>query len=408
MEDPEAYERWAAAAARTVAAFGASPTRGAEEPEGRVPLRYPFRTREQQERAQQQAAREEESPSESSSEFESEGERGRSSDGRGSDEEVDADSGTSNPASPSAAQPAQTAAQDQPANEAGSTITADMVAARDAMMFVVGAAAPVASGLPALASTATSLHVKLVWEHVNDRRKLSDERVDALSTSFRNFDRRVAAGWLCGDLMRGPALLERDDAHTLGLKIKYEAGKVEAKETKLRRDAKKAAGRLAAADPGRGKLLERAEEEIETLLGTTVQLPLPAASQAAQAPNPARPQKRPREIDPLEAAEAAELECRKATKRAGAALERAERDEAEKLKVVIRMTERLEKLEPKSEKHANHWINLTEAAEQRWHAAGLDAKDAHIALLEAQLDEGLAREEMALVLLDAAVAREDE
>eukprot|EP00966_Prymnesium_polylepis_P300180 6937108-Prymnesium_polylepis.1 len=65
MEDPEAYERWAAAAARTVAAFGASPTRGAEEPEGRVPLRYPFRTREQQERAQQQAAREEESPSES-------------------------------------------------------------------------------------------------------------------------------------------------------------------------------------------------------------------------------------------------------------------------------------------------------------------------------------------------------
>eukprot|EP00966_Prymnesium_polylepis_P163065 3768695-Prymnesium_polylepis.1 len=65
-----------------------------------------------------------------------------------------------------------------------------MVAARDAMMFVVGAAAPVASGLPALASTATSLHVKLVWEHVNDRRKLSDERVDALSTSFRNFDRR--------------------------------------------------------------------------------------------------------------------------------------------------------------------------------------------------------------------------
>jgi hypothetical protein len=191
MEDPEAYERWAAAAARTVAAFGASPTRGAEEPEGRVPLRYPFRTREQQERAQQQAAREEESPSESSSEFESEGERGRSSDGRGSDEEVDADSGTSNPASPSAAQPAQPAAQDQPANEAGSTITADMVAARDAMMFVVGAAAPVASGLPALASTATSLHVKLVWEHVNDRRKLSDERVDALSTSFRNFDRRV-------------------------------------------------------------------------------------------------------------------------------------------------------------------------------------------------------------------------
>ena len=72
---------------------------------------------------------------------------------------------------------------------------------------------------------------------------LTAAQVSALSKSFGNFDRVVAAGWLLGDAL-GLPLMERADALAVGLKAKYEAGKLDKKEAYW----KKAVSRLSVAD----------------------------------------------------------------------------------------------------------------------------------------------------------------
>ena len=86
-------------------------------------------------------------------------------------------------------------------------------------MFVVGAAAPQASGMPSAAKRATMELVMLAYNAVNE---LCDAKGEALSKSFANFDRVVALGWLLGDAM-GARLLLREQAYAVGLKARKAA-----------------------------------------------------------------------------------------------------------------------------------------------------------------------------------------
>ena len=168
-------------------------------------------------------------------------------------------------------------ASDEP-DEPDGKVTADVINARDDRMFVVGAAEPTPSGLGALATSASNEMISLVWKHAQ---KISKARMAALSRSFGNFDMVVAAGWLLGDLVRGAPILKRSEAHTIGLKIKYEAGKVEKNVAKIRLEAKRAAYGVTTA--ARLKLLEDAEQKVQTLLRAALEaeLPWPAVAQPA-------------------------------------------------------------------------------------------------------------------------------
>ena len=134
----------------------------------------------------------------------------------------------------------------------------------------------------------------------------------------------------------------------MGLKAKYEAGKITSKETSIPRDAKKVAGRLEAADPKRQQVLSAAEKEVEELLRAEVVLPFLKAAQPP-APRPAGSRKRAREpeTDVIADAEADVLQAEKAVKRAAVAKEQAEQAEQEeqaKAKTISRITGKLEDL----------------------------------------------------------------
>eukprot|EP00966_Prymnesium_polylepis_P335338 7390699-Prymnesium_polylepis.1 len=98
--------------------------------------------------------------------------------------------------------------------------------------------------------------------------------IEVLSQAYGNFDRVVAQGWLFGDLVRGPPLLEKTEAYryTVGLKVKYEAGKLRKKEAELKRSY----SRVPAADPKRRSLVEAADQETEALLRQPVDIKLSA------------------------------------------------------------------------------------------------------------------------------------
>ena len=103
-------------------------------------------------------------------------------------------------------------------------------------MFVFGAAAPQASGMPPAAKRATMELVLLAYNAANE---LCDTQGEALSTSFGNFDRVVAIGWLLGDAV-GARLLPREQAYAVGLKARKAAvalkADVAAKKRAVQRD----------------------------------------------------------------------------------------------------------------------------------------------------------------------------
>jgi hypothetical protein len=200
MMAPEQVEAAAADSAPASSGLGDAPRPGTEKPEGRAPLRWPYRTHVQQEQAERHApavAKSETSPETSE---ESEGERSNPSDGRDNGEEINSDSGAPMLTPPSSAQGDQPAEQEHASGEGDGAVTADVIASRHAMMFAVGAAEPAESGLPASATTPTNQLVVLVWAHMQG---LPQDHIDALSKAFGNFDRVVAAGWLLADLVRG-------------------------------------------------------------------------------------------------------------------------------------------------------------------------------------------------------------
>ena len=92
MMAPEAYEAAPPAPALERAAPPGASGSEAADPEGRAPLQWPFRTREQQARAQQRAAEAAKIESEPESEMESDNESLQSADGRERDEQVESDS----------------------------------------------------------------------------------------------------------------------------------------------------------------------------------------------------------------------------------------------------------------------------------------------------------------------------
>ena len=76
--------------------------------------------------------------------------------------------------------------------EAEGTDLAKATAARASKMYVIGAAKAVAPGLPPLASQASKALVKATHDYMQG---LPKAHIDALSTSFGNFDRKVGLGW---------------------------------------------------------------------------------------------------------------------------------------------------------------------------------------------------------------------
>ena len=93
----------------------------AEEPDARAPLRWPYRNREQQERALRRAAEAEESESTPESDEESEEEEKNSISQRESDEEAKSESGQSEQSSRAALQPGDPPRQNDIPDHAATT-----------------------------------------------------------------------------------------------------------------------------------------------------------------------------------------------------------------------------------------------------------------------------------------------
>ena len=233
---------------------------------GRAPLRWPYRSRAQQERAMRAAAAAAHSETSPESSNASEDDEKREDCRWETIKEDNMESGDSTSSSISRAQPAQLPDQNQVADEAECMITKEWVAARFARMFVVGAVGPAASGPDEeIVLTISNKLVALVWAYVGSEKSVSKDKIDELSKSFGNFDRVVALGWLLGDAI-GLPLMERVLAHKLGLAAKYLAGKTEKTNEKTTRDAKRAAGRAGVEDAMRRKLIDEAETQVEELL----------------------------------------------------------------------------------------------------------------------------------------------
>jgi hypothetical protein len=92
------------------------------------------------------------------------------------------------------------------------------------LMFDAVQSEPRASGRKSARAPAASRGVvQTAWELME---ALSTEMVNSLSAAFGNFDRVVGTGWLLlADAVLGPPLLERLQAHAIGLKARRDAGK---------------------------------------------------------------------------------------------------------------------------------------------------------------------------------------
>jgi hypothetical protein len=243
MMAPEGDQPAAPAAAPTSSDLGGASRSASGTSDVRAPLRWPFTSRAQQERVLKRRADAAKQAADSGSSSESDGEEKNSNGMRENDEAVDPESGESKSSSPLPSQTGQPAAEDEVLDEAEAVISKEWVAARFASVFVVGASGPAASEQKVTMRAVTTRLAKLAWAHVQG---LMAAQVSALSKSFGNFDRVVAAGWLLGDAL-GLPLMERTDALAVGLKAKYEAGKLEKKEAHW----KKALSRLAVTDKAR-------------------------------------------------------------------------------------------------------------------------------------------------------------
>ena len=141
---------------------------------------------------------------------------------------------------------------------------------RQALMFVVGAKAPAASGRRALLSFATKEAVQLGWETIRDRCKADRPE---LSRSFGNFDQRVGLGWLLGDLVCG-FLIPFPDALAVGTKAVKAGPDLKAEFTAPSRRAAKA--RYSCNEERERALAAAATKEAE-LRRADAELPMPAA-----------------------------------------------------------------------------------------------------------------------------------
>ena len=194
-------------------------------------------------------------------------------------------------------------------------------------MFVFGAAAPQASGMPPAAKRATMELVLLAYNAANE---LCDTQGEALSKSFGNFDRVVALGWLLGDAV-GARLLPREQAYAVGLKARKAAVALKADVAAKKRAVQRKASKLKADDPLRRELSEKAEAEEAEQLRQEIEFPM---VRAEPAPSGSRKQARDKELTQSERVrerldDEKVLKAEKAVKQARALVERADKAEEE-------------------------------------------------------------------------------
>ena len=156
------------------------------------------------------------------------------------------------------------------------------LSARFEILFDIGNTQPVASGKKLVAADVNKRIEQSAFAVVA---KLPAAMVKALSAAHGNFDCMVALGWLIADAVRDTdsPLIERNQAHAVGLKAKREAGKIKTDLASLRRDAMRDVGALNVDNPvhlalREARFTQLAEAQAE-LLNTLVEVGMP--SQAA-------------------------------------------------------------------------------------------------------------------------------
>lgn len=292
-------------------------------------------------------------------------------------------SGSARSSAPAATALAQRSLEQADAPESpAAPLTAAAMGERAAAMFVVGSAAPQASGLSTAAEPATNELVRLAFNAANDRCNADGK---ALSESFGNFDRLVATGWLLGDAVGRP-LLSREQAHAVGLKARKLAVAIKADLASIKKDAQRKASKLEADDPKRQDFAEQAAAAEATLLQGKVELPFPTAQKpAAKKPSGSRKRARPKELTEEQRAQAADERVSKAmrvAKKEQAMHERAIKAEDEMALKVERITNRLEKFQGSTNK-LSKLLRLARLAQRAWDAAQIFRLEAEVAELKA-------------------------
>ena len=260
MMAPEHYEAAEAATARHSSAVAGASSHGADEPEAREPLRWPHTSRRHQERLQQPLPLV--TDSSESEQLEIEGEDVRRVEGgrREYDQQVAAEESPPSDADPSSAPASNLAVHEQPAEDAppaATPISEAEFTLRASKMFVVGAAGPTDSMIVPRATIIQKEDVGVAMKIV--RSYIKQHGIKALSQSYGNFDQVVGQGWLLGDAA-GIPLMDRADAHKVGLRARDVAVALAREQLNVRKAASRAISKLAADDPVRKQLKEQAAD----------------------------------------------------------------------------------------------------------------------------------------------------
>jgi hypothetical protein len=163
----------------------------------------------------------------------------RMSDGRGCIRSTESDQAVPSTGADAAAAADDSAGSRQPSEAQPQLTAAELrieLEERQAIMFVVGANGPVASGRRAVLRFATLEAVQLGWEVIRARCKAHRPQ---LTSSFGNFDQRVGLGWLLGDMVCG-FKIEFGDALAVGTKAVKAGPDLKAAFAAPRRRAEKA------------------------------------------------------------------------------------------------------------------------------------------------------------------------
>lgn len=366
-----------------------------------VPLRWPDTIRRACSPSPRRDSDDESSGEESDSSLEGESSRVQSQIKRGRVEKGDSDGSRVSDASSDAG----SECSEEDAEEAAEApeaavvdITANQVAERAAEMFVIESSGPKEVREPLLAPTMTKQLVKHALEVAN---AVCDRDGKALSRSFGNFDRRVALGWLLADAV-GLPLVNRAQAHAIGIKAQREAGYIKDAIKTTRKEALAAARSAGADDPRAAQ--DDAEARLLREPAGDIALPQRAAKPTAKPPSGSR--KRARQAEPsrdelVAHAEGRILKAEKEVKRAEAQEARADTAQEaalEKLEA-LNATLALAMDNPESMSDAKFQLQSkrADAAQVQCLDAQLAARDAEIELLRAQLETSEA--ENALLLL---------
>ena len=224
------------------------------------------------------------------------------------------------------------------------------IAARFAAMFVVGASGPAEVLAPRLCPPTT---FQVARDLITVCEEACERDGKALSASFGNFDKRVAAGWLHLDLAGYPlASREQAVAHGAKLQRAVAASKVAVREA---RKAALAPARAAGEDE---RAAQYAAELAALSADASISMPpqQPATAGAAQRPTGSRKRARdapPTHEDEVASAEERLLRAERDVKRAEAAVDSADGREALAWARFKRASERLKECKH-SEKSACH------------------------------------------------------